>query len=331
MKKIRWGLLSTARINQKLIPAIRGSQTGELTAVASRKPKTASDYAKEWNIPFSFGSYEDMLASDKIDAVYISLPNHLHKEWSIKAMQSGKHVLCEKPMTVSLSDMDEMIDVSQKTKIRLAEAFMYRHHPQMKLVGEWVRSGDLGDISVVRGAFNFALHQHEDIRMIPDFGGGCLWDVGIYPLSFVQYVMGEPPIEVSGAKWVGPTGVDSSFVGQMRFSGDRLAQITSSFRTPRYTQVEILGTKGRIVLNRPFVDLEKGGTFLFYPADSDPEGSPKVIKIPEKELYLGEIEDMNDAILEGKENYLSLEESRNHVRTILALYESAKTQRFVRL
>lgn len=320
MNNIRWGLLSTANINKRLIPAIRASERGDLVAVASREQGKADAYASEWGIPQAFGSYEAMLRSDEIDAVYISLPNHLHAEWSIYAMQHGKHVLCEKPMAISLAEIDEMTAVSERTSMVLAEAFMYRHHPQTKLVGEWVQSGRLGDVTVVRGVFNFRFASRENIRLVPEWGGGCLWDVGIYPLSFAQYVMGGPPAVVMGAQWVGPTGVDETFAGQMQWEDGRIAQITSAFRSPFYTFAEVIGTDGRLALNYPFVGQEKSDRrLMFYPADGEPEEVP----VPEKELYLGQVEDLHAAILESKPNYLSLAESRNHVRTALALYDSA--------
>ncbi|NTV37777.1 MAG: Gfo/Idh/MocA family oxidoreductase [Anaerolineales bacterium] len=147
MNKVRWGILSTARINRRLIPAIRASRRGVVVAVASRDEARSKAYAAEWEIPQYFGSYEAMLDSGEIDAVYIGLPNHLHAEWTIKAMQAGLHVLCEKPFATSLQEVDAMIAASQQTGRVLAEAFMYIHHPQTKIVREWVRSGKLGERS----------------------------------------------------------------------------------------------------------------------------------------------------------------------------------------
>lgn len=328
MKKVRWGLLSTANINRRLIPAIRMSQWGELTAVASRTQSSADAYAAKWEIPLAFGSYEAMLQSDAIDAVYISLPNHLHAAWSIYALQHGKHVLCEKPFALTLSDVDAMIAAAQETGNVLAEAFMYRHHPQTKIVKEWVESGRLGEITLVRGTFNFAFTSRDNVRLVPEWGGGCLWDVGVYPLSLAQYLMGETPQWVQGSQWLGDTGVDEFFVGQMGYSGGRVAQISASFRTPFYTMAEVIGTVGRLRWNRPFVGLDDRQRYLrFYPA----EGEPAEIPVPPMELYLGEVEDMHNAILHGTPTYLTLAETRNHVRTVLALYASAGTGQLVYL
>lgn len=328
MSKIRWGLLSTANINRRLIPAIRESARGQLVAVASRSEASAQAYADKWRIPQAFGSYDAMLASDAVDAVYIGLPNHLHAEWAIKAMRQGKHVLCEKPFALTVADVDEMTAVSQQTGCYLAEAFMYRHHPQTKIVGEMVRNGRLGRVTILRGVFNFAFNTRDNIRLVPEMGGGCLWDVGIYPLSFAQYVMGGPPQQVFGAQWLGESGVDEVFAGQMVYADGAMAQISSSFCTPFHTLVEIIGTEGRLVLNRPFTGHNDGDRkLIFYPKD----GEPEEITVPEKDLYLGEVEDLHAAVLDGKSQYLTLEETRNHVKTVLALYESARTSQVISL
>lgn len=320
MSNVRWGLLSTANINRRLIPAIRASARGELVAVASRDRTKAAAYARNWEIPQSFGSYETMLESGAIDAVYISLPNHLHAEWTIAALKAGVHVLCEKPMAISLAEVDAMIAASRETGMVLAEAFMYRHHPQMKITGDWVRRGRLGEINLARGIFNFAMGSRDNVRLVPEYGGGCLWDVGVYPLSFAQYVMGGPPQTVYGVQWLGDTGVDENFSGLLTYSAGRMAQISASFRTPFLTRVEVIGTDGRLVHNLPFVFQEDRPALTFYTR----KGEPQPVAIPDQELYLGEVEDMHAAILDEASNYVSLEESRDHIRTVLSLYESAR-------
>ncbi len=336
MASVRWGLLSTANINQALIPAIRESARGKLIAIASRNLKKAEEYAKKWNIPSAFGGYEEMLSSGEIDAVYIGLPNHLHAEWTIKALQSGVHVLCEKPLSTSLEDAEAMINTSQETGCALAEALMYRHHPQTKLVGEWVHSGKLGEITLIRGAFDFKLPDKQrqegnlNVRLVPEYGGGSLWDVGIYPISFTQYLMSSPPSWVFGSQQTGETGVDEVFTGQMGFTRQNhevLAQISCSFKTPFHIFMEIIGTEGRLYLTRPFTNLDQGRQLLY----TSKRGKTRKIGVPKKSLYLGEVEDLQSAILDGTDPYISLEETRNHVRTALALYDSARTGKVVKL
>jgi D-xylose 1-dehydrogenase (NADP+, D-xylono-1,5-lactone-forming) len=325
--KVRWGLLSTAHINRRLIPALRASKRGELVGVASRSLAKAEKYAANWAIPLAFGSYQEMLDSGQIDAVYVSLPNHLHAEWSIRALKAGVHVLCEKPFAISLEQVDQMIETSRQTGKVLAEAFMYRHHPQTKIVGEWVRSGRLGEISLVRGVFNFKIKDSDDVRLAPEFGGGCLWDVGVYPLSFAQYIFGGPPDTVFGMQWTGDMGVDETFAGQMQYPGGGLAQIACSFRTEFNTQMEISGTEGRISLSRPFSAMDEGRHLVFY----SNQGKPEEIRVPKAELYIGEVDDMHNAILDHTPSYLTLQETRDHIRTVLALYESAATGQLVNL
>jgi predicted dehydrogenase len=326
MTMVRWGLLSTARINRRVIPAIRSSSRGSLVAVASRSAEAAQAYASEWEIPRAFPTYEALLESDGVDAVYVSLPNHLHAEWTVRALRSGKHVLCEKPLALTLDEVDRMSDAARETGRVLAEAFMYRHHPQTKIVGDWVRAGRLGEVHYARGFFAFPLDRPQDARWKPECGGGSLWDVGVYPVSFSQFVMGGPPESVSATQVLGPTGVDETFAGELCYAGSRMAQIGSSFRTAFHTTAEVVGTKGRLALDRPFTMVQEG-RLVHQPL----EGPAEVVPVPSTELYAGEIEDMHAAILDGTPSYLGLSESRDHVRTVLALQEAARTGTVVRL
>ncbi len=337
MNIVHWGLLSTANINQALIPVIRHSTGGELVAVASRSLDSANQYARKWDIPQAYGSYQEMLNSGEVDAIYLSLPNHLHADWTIKALQAGVHVLCEKPFATSLKDVDAMISASHENNIVLAEAFMYRHHPQTTMVKEWVRERRLGDISVIRGTFNYLLPDHQrkpdnlNIRMVPEYGGGCLWDVGIYPISFIQHLLDGPPDWVFGRKRTGNTGVDEIFVGQMGYSrsgkGEVLAQISCSFNTPLHTYIEIIGSEGTLYITRPFTNLDRGAQVIF----TTKKGKSSKLRVPKKSLYLGEVEDLQAAILDASPTTISLSESKNHILTALAFYQSAKSNKVVNL
>lgn len=336
MEIVRWGLVSTANINQALIPAIRESKRGKLVAVASRSLEKAENYAHEWEIQQAFGSYDEMLESGEVDAVYIGLPNHLHAEWTIKALEAGVNVLCEKPFALSIDEVDAVIAARDKFNKVVAEAFMYRHHPQSRIVKEWVEEGKLGQITNLRGAFDFRIEPEGrepanlNVRLVPDFGGGCLWDVGIYPLSYFQYLMESPPNWVFGRQILGPTGVDEVFAGQMGFQiedGEVLAQFSSSFKSPLHTFIQIIGTEGRLDISRPFINLDRNARVVF----TDHKDKSKEISIPKKSLYLGEVEDIHNAILDEEPTLISLKETRNHIRTALALYESADTGHPVRM
>jgi predicted dehydrogenase len=328
-QNVRWGLLSTAHINRRLIPAIRASKRGTLAAVASRESEKAGAYAAEWGIPYAFGSYEEMLASDAVDIVYIGLPNHMHAAWTIRALEAGKHVLCEKPFALTIEEVDRMIDASRRSGRVLFEAFMYRHHPQTRLVDEWVREGRLGEIRLFRSAFSFYMHNREgNVRLAPEYGGGALWDVGVYPVSFAQVVMGALPQTVAAAQWKGPTGVDESFSGLMTYANGSTAQIYGGFSVPFFTSVEIHGSLGRLELNRPFTGVTERDRFLrFTPV----EGKPENLRVKSVDPYFCEVEAMHDCVLDGKSPVVTLEESRDHIRTVIALYEAARTGEIVRL
>ena len=316
---LNWGLLSTARINRALITPLNASKRNKLLAVASRRRTSAEDYAREWKIPRAHGSYEALINDPEIDVIYNSLPNHLHAEWTIKALQAGKHVLCEKPFALSLAEADAMISASRETGKVLAEAFMYRHHPQTLKVKVMVDSGMLGELQTVKGGFTFTLSSEDDIRSKKETGGGSIWDVGCYPISYARAIINAEPIEVFGWQVLGTGGADVSFFGQMRFPNDVYAQFDSGFISPDRSQVEIIGSRGTLNIPEPF---KPGRDEKVYLTQGDRN---ETIKIQGSELYSGEVEDMADAILTGKPPRISLDDSRGNTAVILALIESAET------
>jgi predicted dehydrogenase len=320
-KKLNWGLLSTARINRALIKPINASKRTRLLAVASRSISSAEAYAREWKIPRAHGSYEALLADPEIDVIYNSLPNHLHAEWTIKALRAGKHVLCEKPFALTLAEVDAMSQAARETGKVLQEAFMYRHHAQTQKVKEIVDSGKLGKLQLIRGAFTFTLSREGDIRSMQETGGGSIWDVGCYPISYARMIVGADAkrVEVFGWQVTGAGGADESFIGQMRFEDGVHAQFDSGFKSPDRSMIEIVGTDATLTIPAPFKPRKKSEIYL-----SSDKKSEK-IKVKGEELYLGEVEDMCDAILFGKAPRISLEDSRKNVAVILALLESAKS------
>ena len=322
---LRWGLLSTANINSALIKPLRASTRNRLTAVASRSPASAEAYAKKWKIARALGSYQAMLADPDIDVVYNPLPNHLHAEWTINAIEAGKHVLCEKPMGLMPAEVDAMEAAAIKHGKVVAEAFMYRHHPQTLKVKELVESGAIGKLQLVRGSFTFKMSTDVNIRLVPEMGGGSIWDVGCYPISYARFIVGAEPLEVFGQQVTGSTGIDDSFFGQMRFPGEVYAQFDCGFRTPSRTHLEVVGSEGTITIPLPF----KPG--LNEKIKLERSDKTEIIKMPRQELYIGEVEDMADAILLGKAPRVSLADSRANVAAIVALLESAKTGKPVNL
>ncbi|CAG1014076.1 D-xylose 1-dehydrogenase (NADP+) [Anaerolineales bacterium] len=317
-KILNWGLLSTAKINQALIRPLTSSKRTRLLAVASRSQSSAESYAREWKIPRAHGSYESMLADPEIDVVYNSLPNHLHAEWTIKALRAGKHVLCEKPIALTLAEVDAMIQAARETGKVLAEAFMYRHHPQTLKVKELVDSGVLGKIQLIKGAFTFTLTREGDIRSKKETGGGSIWDVGCYPISYARMIVRSDPVKMFGWQVESETGTDDSFYGQMRFENGAHAQFDSGFKSPDRSRIEIVGTEACLTIPDPFKPGMNSEILL------SRGGKMEKIKIKGGMLYMGEVDDMCDAILNNKAPRVSLADSRGNVGTILALLESAQ-------
>ena len=318
-KTLNWGLLSTARINRALIPPLQASKRNKLLAVGSRSKETAEAYTKEKEIPRAHGSYEALLADPEIDVIYNPLPNHLHAEWTVKAMEAGKHVLCEKPLALSVEEVDAIKASAQKHGRVVAEAFMYRHHPQTLKVQELVSSGSLGTLKLIRGFFSYVLSREGDVRLNPEWGGGSIWDVGCYPISYTRTVVGEEPLEVFGWQVTGETGIDATFVGQMRFAKNVLAQFDSSFVIPFRAFMEIIGSEGTLNIPNPY---KPNLNEKIYLTRGD---KTETIKVKGQELYIGEVEDMADAILLGHESRISLDDSRANVGVIRSLLESARS------
>ena len=324
-KILNWGLLSTAKINRALIKPLRASKRTRLLAVASRSISSAESYAYEWKIPRAHGSYEALLADPEIDVIYNSLPNHLHAEWTIKALHAGKHVLCEKPFALTLGEVDAMSQAARETGKVLAEAFMYRHHAQTLKVKEIVDSGVLGKIQLIKGAFTFTLTREGNYRWMEELGGGSIWDVGCYPISYARMITGAEPVEVFGWQVTGQGGSDESFIGQMRFKDGIHMQFDCGFTSPSRSYMEIVGTDAALNIPIPFKPGRKNEIQLTR------NENIQTIKIKGDELYLGEVEDMCDAILNNQPPRISLTDSYGNIGVILALLQSAKSGKSISL
>jgi D-xylose 1-dehydrogenase (NADP+, D-xylono-1,5-lactone-forming) len=324
-RKLRWGILGTARINRSIVGPLGMSPRNELVGIASRSLDRAREYAAEKGIPRAYGSYEDMLADREIDVVYNPLPNHMHAEWTIRACQAGKHVLCEKPITMTPEELDLVGNAARNAGVVVAEAFMYRHHPQTLAVLDMISSGRLGQVKVLKGQFSFTMSRPNNFRMVPEFGGGSIWDVGCYPVSFSRAIAGTKPAEVFAWQTLSSSGVDDVFVAQMRYPNGIIAQIVSGFALPYQVWFEIQGSDAVLKIPSPWKPKEGDYAVLF---QNDKE---EKITFPNSELYLGEVEDMADAVLTGTPPRISLEESRENITTLNALVESAQKGCAVRL
>src|SRR6478672_1723951 len=219
---IRWGILSTADINRKLLAGAAESDDVDVVAVGSRDLARAEAFARTWEIDRAYGTYEELLADPEVEAVYIPLPNTMHSEWSIKAVEAGKHVLCEKPFSRHIADVERAFDAAEATGMHLSEAFMYRHHPQTARLAELVADGAIGELRVIRAAFSYSLYDADNIRLRTDVEGGSLMDVGCYCVSGARLLGGEPETAY-GQAWFGPSGTDWVFGGTLRFPGDVIA------------------------------------------------------------------------------------------------------------
>ena len=324
-RPLAWGLVGTARINRRVIPPLRESVGNRLVAVASRDLARGEAYAREWGIGRVHGSYEALLADPEIDVVYVPLPNHLHAEWSIRAARAGKHVLCEKPLALRVEDVDAMEASARAGGVVLAEGFMYRHHAQTLKAKEILASGVIGEVRFVRGTFTFPMARPNDVRLRPEYGGGSLWDVGCYPLSFTQFLLDAAPVEVFGRRADGPTGVDLTFAGQLVFASGVLAQFDCGFTSPLRAELEVAGTEGTLRVRLPWQP-DPAQPMLLRRGDD-------VVEVPveSRERFLLEIEDLEACVRTGRAPLVSIAESRRNVRTIAALYESAREGRPVRL
>jgi predicted dehydrogenase len=315
-ERLRWGLLSTARINRRLIPAIRAAERSDLVAVASRSQSGADAYAADWEIPRAHGSYEDLLADGDLDAVYISVPNSLHAEWAVKAAEAGKHVLCEKPLAITVSQCDQIIAAAESAGVVIMEALMHLHRSLLRKARALVREGAVGRVELVRGAFSFALDRPGDVRWRPELGGGSLWDIGIYPVSVIRWIAGEPE-SVFGWQTLGESGVDAAFAGLLRLAGGALGSFDCGFRQQYRTQVEVVGTEGALVVERPFIFSDKSRIVLQRGYDEER------IQVDEMDAYRCEVEALTAAALDGTPLPVPLAFSRANVSTLVALHESA--------
>jgi len=316
---IRWGILGTAQINRRLIPAIRAARRSELVAVASRDRARADTYAREWSIPRGIEGYQALLDDPSIDAVYIPLPNSDHVPWTLAAIAAGKHVLCEKPLVLDPADVDRIAAAAAAAGVVVEEGFMYRHEPLTAKVTELVSSGAIGTVRAVVSGFTFALDTAANIRLDPALGGGSLWDVGSYPVTYAQLIEGGVPKMVFGTAHWHESGVDEEFMGMLRFSGGATANIYSGFRAVYRTWLEVLGSDGGLTVPNPFrpgpletLELERNGKV------------EHIEVVGSAELFVREVEGFEASVLDGTPPIVSLAESRRTAATLVALQASAR-------
>jgi predicted dehydrogenase len=313
---VRWGILSTARIGAALVAGARASELAGVVAVGSRSEASARVFADAHDIPRAHGTYEALLADPEVQAVYIPLPNGMHVDWTLRALEAGKHVLCEKPMDRRAARVEEAFDVAEREGLVLSEAFMWRHSPQTRRLRSLLDEGAIGEVRLVRASFSFLLAGDADVRLDTALDGGALMDVGCYCVSGARLVAGEP-VSVSAVAVTGPSGVDTRLAALLRFGGDVLGTIDCGLDVAGRHELEVAGTEGRLVLadpwhgHEPRIVLERGG-------------EREVVEVEAVDSYRLELDDVSAAIVDGREPLLGRADAVGQARTIEALYRAAE-------
>jgi predicted dehydrogenase len=311
---VTWGFMSTARINDQLLDGARLSDRVRVAAVASRELGRAEAYARERGIERAYGSYEALLEDPDVEAVYVSLPNSLHAEWSIRALDAGKHVLVEKPFDRRPDRVEEAFEAAERADRFLMEAFMYRHHPRTKRIAELVAEGAVGELRLIRSAFSFPLTELGDVRMRPELDGGALMDVGCYCVSVTRLLAGEPEA-VTATQVVGSTGVDVRFAGTLMLPRDVIGHFDCGFDLPRRSALEVVGSDGTLAVEDPY------GTSVVIELRAD--GRVEPIEVEQADRYQLQLENFGDAIRGRADPLLGREDAVGQARAIHLLYEAA--------
>ena len=297
--KIRWGILGCAGIaGRSVIPAIARSETGKLGAIASRNGKRAQEFAERFGFPQYYGSYHEMLADADIDAIYIPLPNHMHKEWTIRAAEAGKHVLCEKPLALTADEAREMGIACEGSGVLLAEAFMYRYHPRYDRVRAIIASGEIGEIRGIQGVFTF--NNADDLanfRFKPGMGGGALYDVGCYPINAARLLLGSEPVAASAVAQYSERhgGVDMQFSGLLEFDKDIALTFQCGMWTAFRNSLEIAGSAGRIDIPYAFTYRDPANAHIYI----ETAGDRREETVPQVNAYTEQIDHIGRCLLEG--------------------------------
>ena len=326
---IKWGVLGNATIARVcVIPAIQISRNGRVQALATRTPENAAEVVQKNHIKQVYNRYDDILNDPEIDAVYIPLPNHLHKPWTLKALEAGKHVLCEKPLACNETEAGEMANKATETGLLLMEGFMYRFHPRSQRIKQMAADGILGALRLVRAAFCFQfskklLESGENARLTPEMGGGALLDVGCYGVSIARWLLNQEPTRVQAQANYHEQGVDVHLVASMKFPDESLATLEASFISALQQTYTIVGSKGAIDLpHDAFVPWEKDAKLTLRGVDQE-TGDEDVT--PGADEYQLMVEHFADAVLGHTDLAFSPEDSICNMRVLDALAKAAKT------
>jgi len=326
-RKVKWGVLGAASIAvRKVIPGMQQSEYCEVAAIASRDLSKARSAAASLKIGKAYGSYEELLADPEIEAVYNPLPNHLHVPWSIKAMEAGKHVLCEKPIALNAAEAKTLVPVRDRAGVKIGEAFMVKTHPQWLLTRELILEGRIGDLRAIVGVFSYFNRDAKNVRNKPEWGGGGLMDIGCYPITMSRFMFAAEPLRVSGVLERDPEfGTDRLASAILEFS-DGHATFTCSTQMVPYQRMQFLGTKGRVEIEIPFNAPPNKATRIFVDDGSDVGGAGiKVETIPACDQYTIQGDVFSKAILEDRNVPVPLEDAIANMAVIDAIFRAAQS------
>ena len=326
---INWGILGNATIGRVcVVPAIAKSHNGRVQSIGSRSLERATELTDQHGgLPVK--GYDSVLEDPAVDAVYIPLPNHLHKEWVIKALKAGKHVLVEKPFAMNAAEAEEMVTCAKENDRYLMEAFMYRFHPRTQYIRKMVQDGKLGKIGSIRTAFTFPVTRDgsNERLFLPEMGGGSLWDVGAYGVSIARWMLGEEPVSVSASAVIGESGVDINFVGTMQFDSGAVAVVESGFLSHLQQTYSIMGDAGAIELpHDAFIPWEKDATFIHR---KNNEETGETITIQGADEYQLMVEHFADTVLGNAAEVIDPADSVAQMRVLDALKKSANHQTLI--
>ena len=329
-EKVRWGVLGAARIAvEKVIPAMQRGEWSEVVAVASRDSARAEALARSSGVAKAYGSYEALLADPEVEAVYIPLPNHMHVPWAVRAAEAGKHVLCEKPVAMNAAEARLLLEARDRTGVRIQEAFMVRTHPQWVAARELARSGRVGELRAVECVFSYFNRDPQNIRNIPEAGGGALMDIGCYPVQISRFVFGDEPRRVLGLVERDPEmGVDRLTTGVLDFPAGR-ATFTCATQLVPHQRVQLLGTRGRVEIELPFNAPPDRPTRIFVDDGSAPAGrNAEALEFPACDQYTIQGDLFSRAVREGGAQPIPLEDAVNNMAVIDAVFRSAESGRW---
>ena len=331
--KLRWGILGAARINERLMPAIVGSSNARLVAIASRRPDAAAkilmQFAPQQHHIKTYDALEELLLDNDVDAVYIPLANHDHVEWVLRAIECGKHVLCEKPMALKVADIDAIRFAANQHKVTVMEGFMYRFHPQHSRVKALIDSGMIGEVRSVRASYSFMMRPARMYRLVESVerGGGAMWDIGCYAIHSARLFFDQEPVAVTAMASYVDSGADISSSGVIDYGSGRYAQFDFSFERGRRCEYEIIGTKGGIKCHAVW-QLPGDVPVISWWTE---EGSQCEERLPAVNHFKLEIEHFSDCVLNNKKPLLSLEDAKANCQLIVAAIKSAAQGESVKL